>query len=203
MTTTEPKRTAELAGPPMYREDGDEGLGSPVSPPSEGNAGTLRRLDLRDFLAAVMRVFAEDDGAGKVLAGPFPMRAAPDAADLSPDILFVADGHLERLMPERLEGPADLAVQIAEATSWDSLRERYERAGVPEYWLLEPSGKRILFRALGDAGRYEDLPIEDSGIVRSRLLPLLWLRAEWLSAHPLPLLRSVLIEWGLPRLFAD
>lgn len=186
MTHTDPSRTATTAGSPSGQETG---------------SGLTRRRDLLDFLTAILRVFAEDDDAGKVLSGPIPMRAGLE--ELSPDIVFVASHHLERLSSSGLTAPADLVVQIAASAEWQRLKSQFEAAGVGEYWLVAPDGYGIETGRRGPDGVYTPLAIEDSGIFRSAVLPLLWIRTEWLAAQPPPLVRTVLIEWGLPRLFAD
>ncbi|MCC6590563.1 MAG: Uma2 family endonuclease [Bryobacterales bacterium] len=50
----------------------------------------------------------------------------------------------------------------------------YQRAGVQEYITVETFSKAITWRTLVD-GSYENLPVDDAGIIRSRALPGLWL----------------------------
>ena len=100
-----------------------------------------------------------------------------------PDLVFVTGEHGERILPDRLEGPADLVVEVGSRTSRrrdrvDKFRE-YEAAGVREYWLIEREGMRAEFFGWNADGRYEALPVED-GVFRSRVLPGFWLRIEWL-----------------------
>ena len=64
-----------------------------------------------------------------------------------PDASFVRTEHLDRVLPTRIEGPADLVVEVL---SPDSVaRDRgvklrdYAAAGVQEYWLLDPEAERI------------------------------------------------------------
>jgi hypothetical protein len=157
---------------------------------------------VRDFITAILRVSAEDEGSGKMLSGPLPMRTEAGRPDLAPDVFFVRSEHRDRLKPDYLDGPAVPAVEFAAAGGLGR-REAYERAGVAEYWVVCPESGRAEFWALGEDGRYRAVPVEESGIVRGRVLPRLWVRTEWLCSDPLPLVRTVLIEWGLPRLFSD
>lgn len=75
-----------------------------------------------------------------------------------PDLLFVAQEHLDRLQETYLDGPANLVVEVVSPESL--ARDRgakfveYEAGGVPEYWLLDPLRRWAEFYCLGEDGRY-------------------------------------------------
>ncbi len=145
------------------------------------------------FLATLLRLYAEFFGLGRVLAAPFEMKlGGPEGPAREPDILFVARARLDRLTADRLEGPADLVVEVV---SDDSVaRDRadkfyeYQEAGVREYWVIDPRpGKeRADFWVLGEDGRYRPVPVPPGGAYRSTALPGFWLRPDWLRAEALP-----------------
>lgn len=133
---------------------------------------------------------------GQVIFAPFEMRLERSARE--PDLLFVATDHLDRLTPERLLGPADLAVEIVSDDSTtrdrrDKFRE-YAAAGVPEYWLFDPrpGHHRADFFGLTADRTYEPIPPDADGRVHSRVLPGFWLDPAWLWQEPLPKPASLL-----------
>ncbi|TDA70384.1 MAG: Uma2 family endonuclease [Clostridia bacterium] len=80
---------------------------------------------------------------------------------------------------------------VVEITSPESLaRDRgekfkeYERAGVPEYWLVDPDKEEAEFYCLSDHGRYSVVMAGREGIYRSRVIAGLRLKIEWLWADP-------------------
>ncbi len=157
-----------------------------------------RHQDLLGLLVACVRAFAEAHQAGVVRFGPYVMKVPGSARE--PDLIFVAEENRGRITTNYLDGPADLAVEIVSPDSRtrdrrDKLRE-YESAGVREYWLIDPEREQAEFYHLAADGRYATLPVED-GIVRSLVLPGLWLRVDWLWQESLPPLLGVLREWGL------
>ena len=138
------------------------------------------------FLLQLIGLFIELSHAGRILPAPFEMRATPDGPAREPDLLFVAQAHLDRLTETRLNGPADLAVEII---SDDSVaRDRadkfyeYQTAGVTEYWIIDPRPgyERADFYVLDDNGRYRPVPIDANGLYQSTVLPEFWLHVDWL-----------------------
>lgn len=166
----------------------------PMSPASQ------RHQKLADLLTALLLAFAETYSLGTVLSAPFQMKVSPEGSGREPDILFVAIENLGRLKKNRLEGPADLAVEIISPES--RARDRgekfyeYEAGGVLEYWLIDPDREQAEFYRLDDRGIYQLVPLEN-GVFESRVLPGLKLEAAWLWREPLPPLLSVLKAWGL------
>lgn len=157
-----------------------------------------RHQDLLLFLVSLLRIFAEEKQAGRVLAAPYLVKL-PRSGRL-PDVLFVSRESESRFGKVFLQGPPDLAVEIVsrESRTRDrrDKRREYAEAGIREFWLIDPEREQAEFYHLGETGSYAALPVEN-GTVRSIVLPGLWLRVEWLWQEPLPPLLQVLREWGL------
>lgn len=157
--------------------------------------------DLGSFLTSLFRLFVENRQTGKVLPAPFQMKAAPELPGREPDILYIAQEHLDRLRETYLEGPADLVVEIVSPDSRSRDRGdkyyEYERGGVREYWLIDPRRKQAEFNLLGEDGIYRPVIVGEEGVYRSVVLDGLWLKLEWLWQKPLPPLLGILKEWGL------
>lgn len=157
-----------------------------------------RHQDIAGFLGSVLGVFAEERDVGIVLSAPFQMRLVDSGRE--PDLLFVAVDHLGRLKEIYLDGPADLAVEIASPESvgrdrGDKFYE-YARAGVPEYWLIDPEMEWAEFYQL-EEGRYRVAFSGKEGQYHALALPGFWLRVEWLWQEPMPKVLDVLRELGV------
>jgi len=155
--------------------------------------------DISGFLAALLRLRAEQRNAGRVLTAPFQMRLSTIARGREPDILFVDQSRLDRILRTYLDGPADLAIEIVSPES--VLRDRgekygeYETAGVREYWIIDPDSRRADFFSLVD-GRYERIPVAEDGIIHSSVFPDFWIAVEWLWQRPMPRILDVVTTWG-------
>lgn len=117
-----------------------------------------------------------------------------------PDILVVTTESLGRLSRERLEGPADLVVEIVSRDSvrrdrHDKLHE-YRRAGVREYWVVDPrpGRNRADFYRLDAAGEYELYATDEDERVASAVLPGFWLRPSWLWLESKPPVMTAFLE---------
>ena len=170
--------------------DGEVIMSSPAS---------LRHQSISRFLAQVMGVYAEQHDLGEIILAPFQMKLAESGRE--PDLLFVAREHLHRLGDTYLTGPADLAVEIVSPESVGRDRGEkfyeYERAGISEYWLLDPQTRRAEFYQLDPAGAYHLTAPDKEGVYRSAVLRGFWLRASWLWQQPLPRVLDVLRELGV------
>lgn len=172
--------------------DGEVILMSPVS---------MRHQDLASFLAASLRFFVEATNSGQILTAPFLIRLAVRPSGREPDVSFIAKERLGNLKNVYLDGPADLIIEVISPESRTRDRRdkyfEYQQAGVREYWLLDPIRKTADFYGLNEAGAYEAIPFDESGIFRSVVLSGLWMKVEWFWQEPLPPLMSILKEWGL------
>ncbi|HEY3281721.1 MAG TPA: Uma2 family endonuclease [Armatimonadota bacterium] len=164
-----------------------------MSPVSRGHNSITR------FLLRLLSEFVEARDLGEVLYEPFQVRLTPEVSR-SPDVLFVAREHLDRVKPTYLDGAPDLAIEVVSPES--AARDRgekfyeYEQAGVAEYWLIDPIRKLAEFYEVDSGGHYRAASLTD-GIYRSSVLPGFWLREEWLWQEPLPKVPEVLKEWNL------
>lgn len=142
------------------------------------------------LLSQLMGHYVRRRGLGQVVPAPFEMRLERSARE--PDLLFVANEHLDRLTEERLYGPADLVVEIFsdDSPARDRVRKfaEYAEAGVGEYWLSDPRpGKDTLdVFALGEDGRFARIEPDGEGVIRSLILPGFWFDPGWLRQRPLP-----------------
>lgn len=151
-----------------------------------------RHQDVVIFLVSLLRFFADFFQLGKVRAAPFEMKLSPRGPAREPDILFVAQQHLDRLTEERVAGPADLVVEVVseDSVTRDRVKKFYEYQafGVREYWVIDsrPGKAQADFWLADENGQYQRVPIGDDGIYRSATVPGFWLRVDWLWAETLP-----------------
>jgi Uma2 family endonuclease len=183
----------EFLTSPYERAEWVDGEVFELSPENRDHVGVA------GFLHHVIEEFVEQRGLGQVLQG-FLMKTGPNLAGRVPDLIFVAKEHEDRLRRTHVDGPADLVVEVVSPDSVKRDREvkrrEYEEGGVPEFWLIDPLDKRATFLSLED-GVYRALAIDSDGAVRSRVLPGVWIRPEWLLGDRRPRLAEVRRAWGL------
>lgn len=141
-------------------------------------------------IARALGALVEDSNLGVVFVDATRVTAV--AADLSsePDVVVVffesIDAGRVRHGPAasgapgqyvEIEGAPDMVVECvsdsSETKDCELLRDRYFRAGIPEYWLVDARGeapKLTLLRAA--AGGYEETPTDADGFATSRRLGL-------------------------------
>ncbi|MBX2999770.1 MAG: Uma2 family endonuclease [Caldilineaceae bacterium] len=150
-----------------------------------------KHQDLVGFLSAILRIYVESRQLGWMRTAPFQMKLQNGR---EPDILFVANEHLDRVKPTHVDGAADLVIEVISPESIERDRGRkfleFEEAAIPEYWLLDPLREQAEFYHLTD-GRYK-LILPQEGVYYSQILPGLWLDVSWLWEDPLPPVLDVL-----------
>jgi Uma2 family endonuclease len=166
-----------------------------------------KHQQLMAFLVALLRTYCDHLQLGEVLTAPFEMKADVGSNAREPDILFVAQANQTRITDKKLEGPADLVIEIISSSSVTRDRSdkfyEYQDIGVREYWLIDPRPrrKRADFWVLDENGRYRPVPIGRDGIYRSTILPDFWLDTNWLWQENLPpSLRAFALIVGPDRL---
>ena len=129
------------------------------------NMSPAPRARHQQILVDLIRQFASwlKDKPCQVYAAPFDVRLpeANESDDLvetvvQPDLVVICDkGKLDEA---GCRGAPDLVVEIlSSSTAQKDLKikfARYERAGVREYWIVDPVGKTVQVFTRGSAGRY-------------------------------------------------
>jgi Uma2 family endonuclease len=144
------------------------------------------------FLFELVRSFVRIRQLGMVLSEPFEMRILEGQSARRPDIFVVLNEHLDRYSDDRLDGPADLVVEIVSDDSVtrdrDEKRDEYAAAGIREYWIVEGRTDRSGFEllVLNDAGSYEPPAPDAGGRMHSRVLRGFWVDPSWLAEYALP-----------------
>lgn len=141
---------------------------------------------LLNFLNHLINLYSKILNLGVVRLAPYAMRAIPGGPVREPDLLFVSNDNKFRRTEKFLNGPADLVIEIVSAESVrrdrDDKYHEYARAGVGEYWVIDPrpGRQRADFFRLLPEGRYELFATEDDERVESGVLAGFWLSPAWL-----------------------
>jgi Uma2 family endonuclease len=88
-----------------------------------------RHQDLFSFLMALLRTFLDERGGAVVRGSRYPMRL-DERWSPEPDLLVVREARRHLLGPQRLEGPADLVIEIASDGSG-----RLSSLVLPGFWI--------------------------------------------------------------------
>jgi Uma2 family endonuclease len=88
---------------------------------------------------------------GEVFDAPIDVVLSPEDV-VQPDLIFIAKEHSGRITEKNIQGAPDLVVEILSpstaAVDRGAKLALYERAGVREYWLVDPGAKVIEVREL-------------------------------------------------------
>jgi Uma2 family endonuclease len=146
-----------------------------------------RHEDLFRFLLIVLGTYLDVRRDGVVRGSRYPMRLDPRWSP-EPDLLVVRESRRHLMGPNRLEGPADLVIEIAsESDPGLDAREklpRYREAAIDEIWLINPFEQII--HVEGRAGGLYTARRVTAGRVESSVLPGFWIDAAWLWRPDLP-----------------
>ncbi len=137
------------------------------------------------YLIQLLRSYVEYFRLGQVLSAPYEMKSSPHSNAREPDILFVKAEHQHRLEEQRLNGAADMVVEVVSPESVkrdnDDKFNEYEAAGIQEYWIIDPRPEQqtVELWVLDDHGTYQATPVVD-GLYHSTVLTGFWLNPQWL-----------------------
>lgn len=111
-------------------------------------------------LAVAMTNFVREKRLGEVLYAPIDVRMGDLANPVQPDLLFIRQDRLNIIKEEWIEGAPNLIVEILSPSNWlDDRRTKYQvyaKAGVGEYWIVDPDRRQIeVFVQRVHGGDYE------------------------------------------------
>lgn len=89
----------------------------------------------------------EDQGWGYAFTAPIGV-LMPGCDPVQPDFLLIRNDHAAIITDRRIRGVPDLIVEVVSPGSLEQdtriKREAYARAGVPEFWLVQPTNRSVL-----------------------------------------------------------
>ena len=96
-------------------------------------------------IASELRAFVREQRLGEVFVAPVPVRLWPGKIR-EPDVFFVAREHLDRV-GDQVCGVPDLVVEVTSPGTERADRiekfSEYARAGIREYWLVDPAAATV------------------------------------------------------------
>ncbi|HEY3245896.1 MAG TPA: Uma2 family endonuclease, partial [Phycisphaerae bacterium] len=127
--------------------------------------------DLVLWLATILRVFMEERDLGRVTMSRVAYRLGVKGGP-EPDVAVVLKARSARIKRGYVEGRPDLAIEVVSpdsvARDYHLKWKQYERARVPEYWIIDPEERQTTFLRY-ERGRFVKAAVRDH-IFRSRIL---------------------------------
>jgi Uma2 family endonuclease len=126
-------------------------------------------------MLAMLLGFLRASHAGDAVAAPYRMRLR-EGTFREPDVAVYTTEHLDRF-GERYGEPADIVIEVvsddaaSRVRDYEDKRRDYATAGVPEYWIVDPSAGRVLVLALSENGYAVAADCGLTDDVSSRVLP--------------------------------
>lgn len=117
--------------------------------------------------------FVRKRDLGEVFFAPIDVYLPGQETPVQPDIVFVRREREEIIRERGIEGVPDLIVEVLSPASWWKDRKvkypLYERAGVPELWIVDPEGTVEVYVLRGEVyallGRWEKGETARSGVL--------------------------------------
>jgi Uma2 family endonuclease len=138
---------------------------------------TLSHQLIVGLLYRLLESFVSAQGLGVVVKGPYKVRLW-ERKFREPDLIFVRSEHASRMGEDFSEG-ADLVMEIVSGSDDDRRRDllnkrnEYAKAGIPEYWIVDPQQGTITVLALGPRRKtyFEHGVFRKDTRAESKLLP--------------------------------
>jgi Uma2 family endonuclease len=109
-------------------------------------------------LVSQMRNFVVAQKLGVVLTAPFEVHLPGIARPVQPDVLFIAAQRQPAPGDNFFQGAPDLVVEVLSPSTIRVDRyikfDAYERAGVREYWLIDPRMRFVEIYARAESGEF-------------------------------------------------
>jgi Uma2 family endonuclease len=127
-----------------------------------------------NLIQTYLTIHVQFAGLGRVIGPPFNIILSPTDV-VQPDVTVVLTEHLDRITQRGVVGAPDLVVEIASPSTATHDRSgkfaAYERAGVPEYWIVDPHARTVEVWVLVDA-RYRSRGVfEGTDLVPTTIVP--------------------------------
>lgn len=150
---------------------------------------TARHERIQSFLLSLLKMYADARDLGEVLGSRTLVRI-DERNGYEPDVLFVRKERLDIIREREVSEAPDVAVEIVSRSSrradYVDKLAGYERAGVREYWIIDPDRGEARFYRRGDDGLFADATPEPGVLFESTVLSGFRLDPAVLFADPMP-----------------
>jgi Uma2 family endonuclease len=131
-----------------------------------------QRISLR--LGHLIQTYLDGHPVGELFIAPFDVLLSEHDI-LVPDLVFLSTASAQFLTSKNLQGPPDLIVEIlspgTRRRDQGLKRNRCERLGVQEYWLIDPDQDAVVVHRRGASGFDQVVRLSGSDLLTTPLLP--------------------------------
>ncbi len=129
-----------------------------------------RHQKLLSKLHLLLGNFIEMHQLGEIRFSPYDVYFDEKNA-FQPDIVFISKERTHLIEEDGLHGAPDLVIEVLSPSNFkydqNEKKEVYERCGVKEYWIVDPTSRQVQgFKLV--RGTFEELPVA-TGIIASTL----------------------------------
>jgi len=162
--------------------------------------------DLYAWLYALMSFFIDaKELGGKLNISRVAYRLSPRTGP-EPDIGYIGPEKLDKVRHGYIDAAPDLAIEIVSEDSvtrdYELKRTAYEKAGVREYWIIDPLEEKVTLLRLSRDGVFKQVRPRAGRFV-SKVIDGFWFDPAWFWRQPLPskikILATVLDEKGMDK----
>ncbi|MBD3195302.1 MAG: hypothetical protein GF317_09620 [Candidatus Lokiarchaeota archaeon] len=137
--------------------------------------------ELFGYLNFLLRYYTEHTKHGKVFGSRLVMRLS-EKWNPEPDLMVILPKHYERIKETRIEGPADLVIEILSPTTRElDLTKKlpyFRRAGIGEIWIIDPKNHDITIYWEKEEKKWSR---ENADVyIESRILPEFKIKPIWI-----------------------
>lgn len=146
--------------------------------------------DIADILTMLLKAYVNQLGLGRVNSAPLEVKLWPGGPSREPDVFFAGNDKLAQVGDKRFDGAPDLVVEVVSPSSLTLDRitkfREYERAGVGEYWIIDPRPfqQQADFYVRDSDGLFVPAAIDDEGVYHAHVVPGFRLQVGWLWQSP-------------------
>ncbi|MBZ0304592.1 MAG: Uma2 family endonuclease [Anaerolineae bacterium] len=146
-------------------------------------------VQILHYLIMLFEAYFELNPIGRVASQPFVMEIEISDSRREPDLQIILNDNLKNLTLTKMVGAADICIEIVSpesvARDYGDKFVEYEKAGVREYWIIDPTRTSCRFHRL-DNEVYQTYNPGAEGNYETPLLPRFKLHVPTLWQEELP-----------------
>jgi Uma2 family endonuclease len=125
-------------------------------------------------LVVAFQSYLDAQPMGEVFYAPFDVVMSFHDV-VVPDLIYISQSRAQLVTAKNLQGAPDLVIEILSPSTRSRderlKRELYERAGVEEYWIIDPDRNVVLIYRRQDAHFLPPDTFDESAVIETALLP--------------------------------